>query len=300
MAGKLYSLLQAEWEFGFAPGEILSLGAAGHIALCVRPPQGGYAFCVAANLDVLELDDVSDRPVRPRVQLGAVVLDQATCGSVSPEVQAVQAVFSSAYGIDYWENPDREILPERIWPERFVANVRSPVVDRVNRRFCFFDSDKEYQFLSSYSGPLPVRFKERDVLVSGIDIIEFFDLKNPIPVISVSRQKATKKSAINSVEQVDNNVRGVLSVPATVVPEPTKESNIPSIVSPTLKIVRLDMKGAAKKLGVGTSTIDAMLRKGSPQYDPTFPEKRYQGRRVYFIESELDAWEVERERKRKS
>lgn len=62
----------------------------------------------------------------------------------------------------------------------------------------------------------------------------------------------------------------------------------------TVKILR--MREVVNKLGIARSTIYDWINPKSPRYDATFPKQRRLGMQsVGWLESELDAWLLERQ-----
>jgi len=61
----------------------------------------------------------------------------------------------------------------------------------------------------------------------------------------------------------------------------------------TVKILRI--RAVVNKLGIARSTIYDWINPKSPRYDATFPKQRRLGQQsVGWLESELDAWLLER------
>lgn len=61
----------------------------------------------------------------------------------------------------------------------------------------------------------------------------------------------------------------------------------------TVKMLRI--RAVVNKLGIARSTIYDWINPKSPRYDATFPKQRRLGQQsVGWLESELDAWLLER------
>ncbi|HFI5640959.1 TPA: helix-turn-helix transcriptional regulator [Raoultella planticola] len=62
----------------------------------------------------------------------------------------------------------------------------------------------------------------------------------------------------------------------------------------TVKILRI--REVVNKTGIARSTIYDWINQKSPRHDPTFPKQRRLGMQsVGWLESELDAWLLERQ-----
>ncbi|AYZ51711.1 MULTISPECIES: AlpA family phage regulatory protein [Enterobacteriaceae] len=67
-----------------------------------------------------------------------------------------------------------------------------------------------------------------------------------------------------------------------------------STTTQSIRILRI--RAVVNKTGIARSTIYDWINPKSPRYDPTFPKQRRLGMQsVGWLESELDAWLLERQ-----
>ena len=64
--------------------------------------------------------------------------------------------------------------------------------------------------------------------------------------------------------------------------------------------IRLTMQTLIEYIGLSESEINLRCNEKSIKYDPTFPKKIYNGKKVFFLTEEINTWVIKDAKKNRS
>lgn len=291
---RLYGLADAGQAVGIQPEDLLRLGAAGHLTLCVLVPANTRAFTIAPRSTAIrdaqsDLDkhlqrtspSPDDVPALQDNSIGALCLSQAQCWEIFAFGINRAWAFRRAYAFSTTSHFDyadpAELTPLRL--PLFNADGTSSAQD--HWRFAIYPADTAFVFHADAGFPAPqeLLINPGDVRVLGRELGRLYTLLE------------------GSAEEEDPEaVSGSRHAPP---PESTgekparrrKRTKAEILASGITNPIFIDIEEVMRRTGLGKSTIYDYLNRKHKLYDPTFPTQITIGNRsVGWLASEIEAW----------
>lgn len=315
---RLYDLRDAGQAVGIQPEDLLRLGAAGHLTLCVLVPANTRAFTIAPRSTAIrdaqvELDkhlhrvapSPSDVPVLQNGTIGALCLTQAQCRELFAFGTSRTWEFRRAYVISttshFGYSDPLELTPIRV-P---LFNPDGSSAPQDHWRFAVYPTDKSFVFEEHAGFPAP-----QELLVGPADVRVLGRELGKLPKLvdaSLPEENAGVSPAAPSAQSTTQ------APPTRPSPPPAgsttnqascgspdtgemprrkrKRTKAEVLASGISDPVFIDIEEVIRKTGLGKSTIYDYLNPKHKLYDPTFPTQITIGNRaVGWLPAEIEAW----------
>lgn len=319
VATRLYGLEDAKPAVGIQPEDLLRLGAAGHLTLCVLVPANARAYTIAPRSTAIsdakvQLDkhfsrtrpSEKDIPAIQDGTISALCLSQAQCREIFAFGLCRAWEFSSAYAINTTCNTGYsdplELKPVRL--PLFKADGSD--APQGHWRFAVYPANSAFPFdeTSGFPGPHELLITLNDVRVLGKELgrlpkaIDSTPSAEPPNSTSdeANAQAPDRASAAKSTKPSSDeaaNVRATDSAQSSKAKPKRKRKKTKADVLAEGKsdIVFLQIEEVMRRTKLSTTTIYDYMNKKHKLYDPTFPTQILIGNRsVGWLATEIDAW----------
>lgn len=292
---RLYDLADAGQAVGILPDDLLRLGAAGHLTLCVLVPANTRAFTIAPRSTAIrdgqsDLDkhlhrtrpSPEDVPALQDNSIGALCLSQAQCWEIFAFGINRAWAFRRAYAFSTTSHFDYAD-PAELTPLRLpLFNVDGASTAQDHWRFAIYPANTALVFHedAGFQAPQELLINPGDVRVLGRELGRLYTL------LEGSAAEERPEAASDSMQPAPSP-EGSGEKPA----RRRKRTKAEILASGITDPVFIDIEEVMRRTGLGKSTIYDYLNRKHKLYDPTFPTQITIGNRsVGWLASEIEAW----------
>lgn len=324
---RLYGLDDAHVAIGIPPDDILRLGAAGNLTLCVLVPANTRAYTIAPRSTAIKDAKVQldkhfsrsqptekDHPIIQDGTISALGLSQAQCREIFAFGVCRTWEFFTAYAINTtntvgYSDPI-ELKPVR--PPLFNADGSD--APQGHWRFAVYPADTAFTFdeVTGFAGPQELLITRDQVCVLGRELgrlpkeIEF----SPSTASRDSNDGQAHKHAVGLLTGPGSTSTD--SAPTAPATEPENKSSKKAtrkrkktkaevMAEGKSDIVFLQIEDVMRRTGLSKTSIYDYMNPKHKLYDPTFPTQITIGNRaVGWLATEIDAWNESRISKSRS
>lgn len=311
---RLYELDDAHVAIGIPPDDILRLGAAGYLTLCVLVPANTRAYTIAPRSTAIKDAKVQldkhfsrfrptekDHPTIQDGTISALGLSQAHCREIFAFGVCRTWEFFTAYAINT-TNTVGYSDPIELKPVRLpLFNADGSDAPQGHWRFAVYPADTAFTFdeVTGFAGPQELLITKDQVRVLGRELGRL-----PREIESTASRDSTqghvREHDFSPPTKPDKtSVDGTPRAPATE-PEPKsvkqenrkrKKTKAEVLAEGKSDIVFLQIEDVMRKTNLSKTSIYDYMNQKHKLYDPTFPTQVTIGNRaVGWLASEVDEW----------
>lgn len=314
---RLYELDDVHRAIGVSPDDILRLGAAGYLTLCVLVPANTRAYTIAPRSTAIkdakaQLDKhfSRSRPTEkdlPMIQDGtisALGLTQAHCREIFAFGVCRTWEFSTAYAINT-TNAVGYSDPIELKPVRLpLFNADGSDAPQGHWRFAVYAAETAFTFneVTGFAGPQELLITKDQVRVLGRELGRLpKEIESTASTASCDSEDghAHEHDVGSPTEPSGTSTDGAPAAFATV-PElrsnkkpkrKRKKTKAEVMAEGKSDIVFLQIEEVMRRTGLSKTSIYDYMNEKHKLYDPTFPTQITMGNRsVGWLASEVDQW----------
>lgn len=317
---RFYTLAEAHRDIHILPDDIIRLGAAGLLRLCVLVPPDR----LAATIDYRSVDvrdpsvrqeklmartkpDQAAMPILQQEGIHALILTPNQCRELDAFGFTRASLFLKGYGISFATGIAGYSDPAEIAPVRaplFKADGSS--LPQHHSRFAMYPVGQRFEFIEQvgYRSPDELLLTNENIRILGRELDRLPKTLDVTPEVQAREPSSTGTSHAVTPHTDDpesNAPQAPDQAQATAKGRKSRKPPKERAVGGPDTIILLERAEVERRTRLSRSVIYDRLNKKSPRHDPAFPRPINIGNRsVGWIEAEVDAWikeQVETSRK---